>query len=59
MHHLFAIRLPYASLLGSSPLIERLYVSTQIIRDNSRGDVCTLVRWYTRDMQSFTRTLVR
>ena len=48
-------RLPYSSLLGSGPLIERQYVSTLVICYNSRGDVSTLVRWYTRDMQSFKR----
>ena len=49
------VRQHVGTLVTCSPLLERQYVSTLVICDNSRGDVSTLVLWYTRDMQSFNR----
>ena len=49
------VRYYVGTLVTCSPLLECWQVSTLVICDNLRGDFSTLVRWYTRDMQSFNR----
>ena len=53
------VRQYVGTLVKCGPLIERLYTRTQISHGCRRSGVSTLVRWYTRDMQFFNRTLVR
>ena len=58
VREVYLVRWYVGKLVTCSPLIERLYTRTQVIHGCRRSGVSTLVRWYTRDMQSFNRTLV-